>query len=109
MIVPFGANNFADTPRMGAEVFHTLKNVLKKKGIQLLWEMREDLLRTITFLTTSSLKSTFLPGMPLVYELEDDLKPIRNYYLGDSEKVRKAMEAVAAQAKAGTSLLMLQG
>jgi 2,3-bisphosphoglycerate-dependent phosphoglycerate mutase len=38
-------------------------------------------------------------GMPLVYELEDDLKPIRNYYLGDSEKVKKAMEAVASQAK----------
>jgi enolase len=32
MIVPFGAPNFADALRMGAEVFHTLKNVLKKKG-----------------------------------------------------------------------------
>jgi enolase len=32
MIAPFGANNFADALRMGAEVFHTLKNVLKKKG-----------------------------------------------------------------------------
>ena len=39
-------------------------------------------------------------GMPLVYELEDDLKPIKNYYLGDPEKVKKAMEAVASQAKA---------
>jgi 2,3-bisphosphoglycerate-dependent phosphoglycerate mutase len=39
-------------------------------------------------------------GMPLVYELEDDLKPIRSYYLGDQEKVKKAMESVAAQAKA---------
>ena len=39
-------------------------------------------------------------GMPLVYELEDDLKPIRNYYLGDPEKVKKAMEAVASQGKA---------
>ena len=38
-------------------------------------------------------------GMPLVYELEDDLKPIKNYYLGDPEKVKKAMEAVAGQAK----------
>jgi 2,3-bisphosphoglycerate-dependent phosphoglycerate mutase len=38
-------------------------------------------------------------GMPLVYELQDDLKPIRNYYLGDPEKVKKAMEAVASQAK----------
>jgi 2,3-bisphosphoglycerate-dependent phosphoglycerate mutase len=38
-------------------------------------------------------------GMPLVYELDDELKPIRHYYLGDPEKVRKAMEAVAAQGK----------
>jgi enolase len=32
MITPFGAPNFAEALRMGAEVFHTLKNVLKKKG-----------------------------------------------------------------------------
>jgi len=38
--------------------------------------------------------------MPLVYELQDDLKPIKNYYLGDPEKVKKAMEAVASQGKA---------
>ncbi|MGD1074905.1 MAG: 2,3-diphosphoglycerate-dependent phosphoglycerate mutase [Thermodesulfovibrionales bacterium] len=38
-------------------------------------------------------------GMPLVYELDGQLKPIRNYYLGDPEKVKKAMEAVANQGK----------
>ena len=38
-------------------------------------------------------------GMPLVYELDDDLKPIKSYYLGDPEKVKAAMEAVAAQGK----------
>jgi len=38
-------------------------------------------------------------GMPLVYELDDDLKPIRHYYLGDPEKVKAAMDAVAAQGK----------
>jgi 2,3-bisphosphoglycerate-dependent phosphoglycerate mutase len=38
-------------------------------------------------------------GMPLVYELDRDLRPIRSTYLGDPEKVKKAMEAVAAQAK----------
>ena len=36
-------------------------------------------------------------GIPLVYELEADLKPIRNYYLGDAEAARKAAEAVAQQ------------
>ncbi|HSB17775.1 MAG TPA: 2,3-diphosphoglycerate-dependent phosphoglycerate mutase [Bryobacteraceae bacterium] len=39
-------------------------------------------------------------GMPLVYELDADLKPIRSYYLGDPEKVKAAMEAVASQGKA---------
>ncbi|HOE68952.1 MAG TPA: 2,3-diphosphoglycerate-dependent phosphoglycerate mutase [Candidatus Omnitrophota bacterium] len=39
-------------------------------------------------------------GMPLVYELDKDLKPIRHYYLGDPEKIKAAMEAVANQGKA---------
>jgi 2,3-bisphosphoglycerate-dependent phosphoglycerate mutase len=38
-------------------------------------------------------------GLPLVYELDDDLKPIKHYYLGDPEKVKAAMAAVAAQGK----------
>ena len=38
-------------------------------------------------------------GIPLVYELTDELKPIRSYYLGDPEAVKKAAEAVAAQLK----------
>jgi 2,3-bisphosphoglycerate-dependent phosphoglycerate mutase len=39
-------------------------------------------------------------GMPLVYELDDKLHPLRHEYLGDPEQVRKAMEAVAHQGKA---------
>ena len=38
-------------------------------------------------------------GIPLVYELEDDLRPIRNYYLGDPEAAKKAAQAVADQLK----------
>jgi 2,3-bisphosphoglycerate-dependent phosphoglycerate mutase len=38
-------------------------------------------------------------GMPLVYELDDDLKPLKSYYLGDPEKVKAAMEAVANQGR----------
>ena len=40
-------------------------------------------------------------GIPLVYELDDDLKPLKHYYLGDPEAARKAAEAVARQAKKG--------
>jgi 2,3-bisphosphoglycerate-dependent phosphoglycerate mutase len=39
-------------------------------------------------------------GIPLVYELTDELKPIRNYYLGDPEEIKKAMQTVANQGKA---------
>jgi 2,3-bisphosphoglycerate-dependent phosphoglycerate mutase len=38
-------------------------------------------------------------GIPLVYELEDDLKPVRSYYLGDPEAAKKAAQAVADQLK----------
>jgi len=38
-------------------------------------------------------------GIPLVYELDLDLKPVTHYYLADEETVRKAAEAVAAQGK----------
>ena len=40
-------------------------------------------------------------GVPLVYELDDEtMKPIRHYYLGDQDEIRKAAEAVAQQGKA---------
>lgn len=39
-------------------------------------------------------------GIPLVYELDDNLKPMRNYYLGNLAEIEKAMSAVANQAKA---------
>jgi len=38
-------------------------------------------------------------GIPLVYELDKNLKPINHYYLGDPEVAKRAAEAVASQAK----------
>ena len=38
-------------------------------------------------------------GIPLVYELDEGLKPLRHYYLGDPEAVKLAAQAVADQAK----------
>jgi 2,3-bisphosphoglycerate-dependent phosphoglycerate mutase len=37
-------------------------------------------------------------GIPLVYELDEKLKPLRHYYLGDADAARRAAEAVAKQA-----------
>lgn len=39
-------------------------------------------------------------GIPLIYELDNNLKPIKHYYLGDQEKIQKAISAVASQGKA---------
>lgn len=46
------------------------------------------------------LKLNIPTGIPLVYELDDDLKPLKHYYLGDPEVVAKAMQTVANQGKA---------
>ena len=39
-------------------------------------------------------------GVPLVYELDDDLKPIKSYYLGDADAIKAAQDAVANLGKA---------
>jgi 2,3-bisphosphoglycerate-dependent phosphoglycerate mutase len=39
-------------------------------------------------------------GIPLVYELDADLRPLRHYYLGDAQAAASAAAAVAAQSKA---------
>ena len=39
-------------------------------------------------------------GMPLVYELDDSLRPARHYYLGDQAEVARRIAAVSAQGKA---------
>jgi len=39
-------------------------------------------------------------GIPLIYELGDDLRPLKHYYLGDPEAIAAAAAAVAAQGKA---------
>jgi 2,3-bisphosphoglycerate-dependent phosphoglycerate mutase len=39
-------------------------------------------------------------GIPLIYELDENIKPINHYYLGDTEKLEEAIKAVADQGKA---------
>jgi 2,3-bisphosphoglycerate-dependent phosphoglycerate mutase len=39
-------------------------------------------------------------GAPLVYELDDKLRPLRHYYLGNAEEIEKRVAAVSAQGKA---------
>ena len=39
-------------------------------------------------------------GIPLIYELDESLKPIKNYYLGDPDEIKRATETIALQGKA---------
>jgi 2,3-bisphosphoglycerate-dependent phosphoglycerate mutase len=38
-------------------------------------------------------------GVPLVYELDDELQPVKHYYLGDEKAIQAAINSVANQAK----------
>jgi 2,3-bisphosphoglycerate-dependent phosphoglycerate mutase len=46
------------------------------------------------------LKLNIPTGVPLVYELDDNLKPLKHYYLGDQAAISAAMAAVASQGQA---------
>jgi 2,3-bisphosphoglycerate-dependent phosphoglycerate mutase len=43
-------------------------------------------------------------GMPLVYELDANLEPIKHYYLGDPNEIRKAQQAVAKQGESAIDI-----
>ena len=45
------------------------------------------------------LKLNIPTGVPLVYELDEDLKPIKSYFLGDQDEILKKADAVAAQGR----------
>ena len=62
-------------------------------------------LRALIKIWTTSAKPSIVglnvpTGIPLVYELDEGLKPIRHYYLGDQAEVAKRIAAVSAQGKA---------
>jgi 2,3-bisphosphoglycerate-dependent phosphoglycerate mutase len=83
------------------------KKIVKdlKKGKQLIIAAHGNSLRAlIKYLDDVSdeeiLKLNIPTGVPLIYELDDDLKPIRHYYLGDQDAIKAAVSAVANQGKA---------
>jgi 2,3-bisphosphoglycerate-dependent phosphoglycerate mutase len=45
------------------------------------------------------LKFNIPTGVPMVYELDENMKPIKRYYLGDQDEIEKQINAVAAQGK----------
>ena len=88
--LPFWHEFIAPTIKSGKKVLIAAHGNSLRALVKYLDDMSEE----------EVIKLNIPTGMPLVYELDEDLKPIKNYYLGDEEAVKKAMEAVANQGKA---------
>jgi len=89
-VVPFWNDSIAPALRSGRRV------LVAAHGNSL-----RALIKHLDSVSDSDIVGVNIPtGQPLVYELDDDLKPIRHYYLGNPDEIQAAMAAVAAQGKA---------
>ena len=89
-VVPFWNESIAPTIKSGQRV------VIAAHGNSI-----RALIKYLDGVSDSDIVGLNIPnGIPLVYELDENLKPIRHYYLGDAEAAAKAAAAVASQGKA---------
>ena len=89
-VVPYWQMNIAPQVRAGRNV------IIAAHGNSL-----RALIKHLDHISDNEIVGLNIPtAVPLVYELSDDLRPIRNYYLGDQAEVAKAQAAVANQGKA---------
>lgn len=89
-VVPFWNESIAPAIRAGRRVLVTAHGNSLRALIKYLDDVSEDEIVNLNIPT----------GQPLVYELDENLKPIRHYYLGDEDAIAAQMQAVAAQGKA---------
>lgn len=89
-VLPFWNDSIAPALRAGRRV------IVSAHGNSL-----RALVKHLDAVSDSDIVALNIPtGQPLVYELDDELRPIRHYYLGDPAEIQAAMAAVAAQGKA---------
>jgi 2,3-bisphosphoglycerate-dependent phosphoglycerate mutase len=89
-VVPFWNSDIAPTIRAGKNV------IIAAHGNSL-----RALVKYLDNMSDADIVALNIPtGIPLVYELDDNLKPIKHYYIGDPEEIKKCMESVANQGKA---------
>ena len=87
--LPYWQETIAPTVQSGAKVIIVAHGNSLRALVKYLDQIPDDKIVDLNIPT----------GIPLVYELTDDLKPIRNYYLGDPDEVKKAMQSVVNQGK----------
>ncbi|MCO7643130.1 2,3-diphosphoglycerate-dependent phosphoglycerate mutase [Pseudomonas sp. S 311-6] len=90
-VVPFWNESIAPAIRAGRKVLVAAHGNSLRALIKYLDDVSEEEIVNLNIPT----------GQPLVYELDENLRPIRHYYLGDPEAIAAAVAAVAAQGKAG--------
>ncbi len=87
--VPYWKNEIAPTIKSGKRV------IIAAHGNSL-----RALVKYLDNVTEEEIVKLNIPtGVPLVYELDENLKPIKHYYLGDQEKIQAKINAVANQTK----------
>lgn len=89
-VVPFWNDSIAPAVSRGRRVIVVAHGNSLRALIKFLDQVADDSIVELNVPT----------ARPLVYELDAQLKPLRNYYLGDQEEIARAMAAVAAQGKA---------
>ena len=87
--LPFWHETIAPTVKSGKKVLIAAHGNSLRALVKYLDDMSEEAIVGLNIPT----------GVPLVYELDAGLRPLKHYYLGDEEAVRKAAEAVANQGK----------
>lgn len=92
-VLPFWHSTIAPTIKSGKKLLIAAHGNSLRAMVKYLDNIPEDVITELNIPT----------GIPLVYELDADLKPIKNYYLGDPEAIKKAQEAVAKQGTAKKS------
>jgi 2,3-bisphosphoglycerate-dependent phosphoglycerate mutase len=88
--VPYWENVIAPTVKSGKRVIIAAHGNSLRALVKYLDKIPDDKIVELNIPT----------GIPLVYELYESLKPVKNYYLGDPDEIAKATQAVANQGKA---------
>ncbi len=88
--VPYWENEIAPVVRSGKRVIVAAHGNSLRALVKYLDTIADD----------EIVKLNIPTGVPLIYELDDDLRPVRSYYLGDADAIKAAQDAVANQGKA---------
>jgi 2,3-bisphosphoglycerate-dependent phosphoglycerate mutase len=87
--LPYWHNTIAPTVKTGSRVLIAAHGNSLRALVKYLDNIPDDEIVSLNIPT----------GVPLVYELDDDLKPLKHYYLGDADAIQKAIDSVANQGK----------